>query len=110
MKLLDRYLNAVRQSMFLTPSATRDDILRELEEELRAQFDVKEEELGRSLTESEADQILQRFGHPLLVAGRFREGSGTLAFGRTLIGPELFPLYRLILTINLSLTAIVMAI
>ena len=110
MKLLDRYLDAVRQSMFLTPTATRNDILRELAEEIRVQLEAKEEDLGRPLKDPEAHEILERFGHPLVVAGRYRGGSGTLSFGRPLVGPELFPLYRLILVVNLSLTAIVLTV
>ncbi len=106
MKLLDRYLAAVRQSMFLVPAAERDDIVRELEEDLREQIDEKEEQLGTSLTAEETDAILQRSGHPLLVAGRYRRRTEAFSFGRQWIGPELFPLYKWILIINLSLTGI----
>lgn len=106
MNLLDRYLAAVRQSMFLIPAAERDDIVRELEEDLRAQIDEKEEQLGTSLTAEETDAILQRSGHPLLVAGRYRRRTEAFSFGPQWIGPELFPLYKWILVINLSLTGI----
>lgn len=110
MKLLDRYLSAVRDALFLTPASKRNDILRELGEEIREQFEAREQELGRSLTENEADLILQRFGHPTIVAGRYREAQGTVAFGPQLIGPELFPIYRMILAINVALTAVLMAV
>ena len=48
MDLLDIYVGAVR--LFL-PHEQRDDIVRELREDLRSQVDDKEAELGRSLTQ-----------------------------------------------------------
>lgn len=110
MKVIERYIAEVRNSMFLIPKAKKEDILRELEEEIRAEADEKESELGRGLSDSEADAIVQRFGHPLLVAARYRPAGGSFSFGRQLIGPELFPLYVLILAINVAIAAVAMAI
>jgi len=77
MELLDRYLNAVRSCL---PEAQRDDIINELSENLRSQIEDQEASLGRPLTEAEVEAILKRHGHPLLVAGRFRQDQRSLAF------------------------------
>ena len=72
MDLLDRYLHAVRQAMFLMPAAQKRDIIAELSDSLRSEFEAKQQEVGRPLTEREQEAILQRCGHPLIVAGRYR--------------------------------------
>ncbi|MSR56683.1 MAG: hypothetical protein EXS05_03290 [Planctomycetaceae bacterium] len=103
MNLLDRYLKGVRS--FLSSSQT-DDILRELSENITAQMDDQAAELGRPLTEAEQESILKQHGHPMLVAGRYQQDQRSLAFGRVLIGPPLFPLYVKVLWFNLGITAI----
>lgn len=50
-------------------------------------------------------QDLKEYGHPMLVAGRYRQNGGSLAFGRQWIGPELFPLYVKLLCLNLGIAA-----
>ncbi|PYT89991.1 MAG: hypothetical protein DMG41_05960 [Acidobacteria bacterium] len=67
-------------------------------------------ELGRPLTESEQQALLKRRGNPLVLAGRYRQDYRTLAFGRQLIGPVLFPFYVRVLSFNLGLTFAVIAI
>jgi hypothetical protein len=109
MKLLARYLAAVRQSLFFVRTAERDDIIHELEEELQSQFDDRRAELGRHLSEAEEQAILQKFGHPLLVAGRYRPNRGTFSFGAQIVGPELFPLYALVLSLNVLLATLILA-
>lgn len=106
MELLDRYLIAVGQNL---PRPQRDDIVRELSENIRSQFEDKEAELGRPLSEAEQDAILKQVGHPLLVAGRYREEDRSLALGRRLIGPTLFPFYAKVLWLNLGVTSLVTA-
>jgi hypothetical protein len=71
---------------------------------LRSQIEEREADLGHPLDEIEQEAILKRHGHPLLVASRYRGGKGFLAFGRVLIGPDLFPHYVTILSINLAVT------
>src|SRR6266704_2451097 len=66
-------------------------------------------ELGRPLTESEQQALLKRRGNPLVLAGRYRQDYRTLAFGRQLIGPVLFPFYVKVLSFNLGLTFVVIA-
>jgi len=92
MDMLDRYLQAVK---FFLPANQQDDIARELSENLISQMEDREEELGRPLDESEQEEILRRHGHPMLVAGRYRER-------QHLIGPTFFPLYVFVLEMGLG--------
>jgi hypothetical protein len=101
MELLDRYLKTVRP---LLPEAERDDILAELSEEIRGQMRERELDLGRPLSEREQDEILQRFGNPYLVSGRYHPYQGTLTFGRELVGRELFPHYARTLKITFAIS------
>jgi len=102
-RLLEQYLQAVREHL---PKDQADDIIKELSENLRSQMDDKEAELGRPLAEAEQDAILTQHGHPIVVAGRYRQDQRSLTFGRQLIGPVLFPLYLKILLLNLALTLV----
>ncbi|HXO20849.1 MAG TPA: hypothetical protein VOA87_13105, partial [Thermoanaerobaculia bacterium] len=106
MEPIDRYLKAVRSCL---PRGQRDDILKELAENLRAQMEDREAELGRPLLAAEQEDILTRHGHPVVVAGRYRQDHRSLAFGRQLIGPAVFPLYARILWINVGVTLAVCA-
>ena len=101
MELLDRYLKAVARAL---PAAQREDIIRELSEDIRSEMEEKESQLGRELTEAEQEGVLRQRGNPLLVAARYRQDQRTLAFGRQLIGPVLFPFYIRVLSFNLGLT------
>lgn len=89
MDLLDRYLNAIKP---LLPRRTQQDILRELSDDILTQIEEKEVALGRALTEAEQEEVIKRYGHPIVVAARY---------GRTqyLIGPSMFPVYWLVLKI-----------
>jgi len=106
MELVERYLQAVKMAL---PKAQREDVLRELSDEILSQVEEKESALGRPLTVDEQAALLQRIGHPALVASRYRKQ-------QYLIGPALFPIYwmvlRLILIIVLfvtSLSAVIVA-
>jgi hypothetical protein len=90
--LIDRYLQNVRASL---PAARRDDIVRELAEDIRTQIADREEELGRTLTEDEQEAVLKHFGHPLALATRYGPQ-------RHVIGPALFPVYWMTLKIALG--------
>ena len=83
MDLLDRYLHAVRWTL---PRAKADDIIAELRDELVTRQEDREESLGRPLTQDETSTLLKEFGHPLVVASRFRKQ-------QWLIGPDVFPFY-----------------
>lgn len=104
MRLLTVYLTAVGTYLH---GRQRRDILRELEENLRSQLEEREAELGRPLTEPEQQTILLAHGTPLEVAARYGSHQGTLTFGRQLIGPEFFPIYRIVLIANWIISAMV---
>jgi hypothetical protein len=89
MELFQRYLQAVK---FLLPSAQQEDIVKELSEDIRSQKEDKEAEVGRPLNEIEQIAILKQYGHPLIVASRYRQ-----APVQYLIGPVLFPFYWFVL-------------
>lgn len=95
MDLLERYLQAVRTYL---PAGQQDDIIKELSANLRAQIEDKEGELGRSLSDEELAGILKQYGHPLILASRYRQP-------RYLIGPTLFPQYWLVMKIILAVVA-----
>jgi hypothetical protein len=89
MELIERYLQAVQ---FWLPKQQKHDIIAELSEDLHAQIDEKETELGRKLTEAEVEAILMQRGRPVLVANRFLPQEH-------LIGPVLYPVYVFVLKI-----------
>jgi len=107
MQLLDTYLKAVARFL---PAAERDDIVRELSENLRSQIDDREAQINRPLTDTEVKALLDRLGSPLEVAGRYQQNTRVLAFGRVLVGPVLFPFYTKVLGFNLGITAAVIVI
>jgi hypothetical protein len=106
MNLLNRYLQAVAKCL---PSERRDDIIAELRANILSQMEDREQELGRPLAEDEQADILRRYGNPTIIAGRYSAHNLGLAFGRQLIGPELFPFYKTVLIINLLITVVVLA-
>ncbi len=91
MELIDRYLQAVRGYL---PKAQREDIIRELSDDLRSQVEDREEALGRPLTANDEAAILRQFGHPMLLASRYRPK-------QQLIGAAIFPFYWFVLKISL---------
>lgn len=100
MELLDSYLNAVKRYL---PRAQRNDIVAELSVELRSQMECREEELGRALSDREQMAIFKEYGDPMMVARRYRQSGRSLTIGWELIGPELFPMYLIILGGNLTI-------
>ena len=91
MNLLDRYLDALRWAL---PRAKAEDILAELRDVLMMRVEEREEALGRPLTDQEMSALLKEFGHPLLVAARYRPQ-------QWLIGPDVFPFYMFVLRVVL---------
>jgi hypothetical protein len=104
MRPLDLYLNNLSK---LLPADQREDIIRELSEDIRSEMEDKQAELGRTLTEEEQYEILKRRGNPLQVAAGYTSNKGTFAFGPQWIGPVLFPFYARVLTFNLGLTFLI---
>jgi hypothetical protein len=95
MDAFDQYFRTLR---LLLPRGERDDIVRELSEEIRAQAAELEAERGRPLTPDEQAALLAQLGHPFVTAARYRPS-------RSLIGPLVFPFYKLLMQVVLALTA-----
>jgi hypothetical protein len=93
MNLIDHYVRVVRS---LLPRGQRHDIANELAEDLRSQADAREAELGRPLNEDEQARLLEQFGHPMLIAARYRSS-------QHLIGTVVFSHYRAVITVVLGL-------
>ena len=85
--LVEHYL--LQLQTFL-PAKQREDIAAELRESIRSAVEDRERELGRALTDDELNSVLEGFGHPMLVAGRYLPM-------QQLIGPDVFPLYWYVL-------------
>ena len=96
MDLIDRYLHAVRTYL---PRSMQDDVIGELAEDLRAQAADREEALGRPLGDGDLAAIVRPYGHPMLLAARYRPK-------QFLIGPAVYPFYVRIL--KLVLVAVVL--
>lgn len=93
MELFDRY---IRMLQVFLPRAQRDDIARELSEEIHAEAVDRQAAIGRPLTGDEQAAILFRYGHPMLTATRYRPQ-------QHLVGPVIFPYYWLALKVVLGL-------
>jgi hypothetical protein len=105
MQPVESYLNNLAK---LLPAGQRDDILRELSEDIHSEIEDKESSLGRPLNEDEQRELLKRRGTPLQIAAGYTHNKGTLAFGPQLIGPVLFPFYARVLLFNIGLTLLVL--
>jgi hypothetical protein len=99
MELLESYLKAVKRYL---PRGQREDIAAELSEELRSQIEAREAEFGRPLRETEQMDLFKAHGDPMVVARRYPQGGMSLRIGGELIGPEMFPMYLIILGLNTS--------
>jgi hypothetical protein len=85
MDLIERYVAAIGRQL---PPKQSADIQAELRDELLTRVEAREAELGRPLARAELETLLIDFGHPLVVAGRYRKT-------QHLIGPEVFPFWWL---------------
>lgn len=92
MKLLDRYLYEVRRYL---PAAQQDDIIAEISDAIQSEFEEREAQLGRPLTDAEAAEIVKAFGHPKVVASRYQPA-------QYVIGPEIYPFYWYTLKISIA--------
>ncbi len=87
-ELIDRYVNEVGQHL---PRKTRADIEMELRSLL---LDTLEEQSGGEPTPKMAAEVLREFGHPEEIAAQYHADE-------YLIGPKLFPTYKVVVTITL---------
>lgn len=92
MEHLDQYLEAVRKHL---PWQGQDDIVAELKANLESQLDDKEAELGRPLTNEEAEEWLKQLGPPIQMAARYQRQ-------QYLIGPAVFPIYWYVLRLAMA--------
>ena len=99
MDLVDRYLHAVRSYL---PRSMQDDVIGELAEDLRAQAAEREQALARALTDHGLAAIIRPYGHPMLLAARYRPR-------QYLIGPAVYPFYIRILRLVLIAVVLVHA-
>jgi hypothetical protein len=99
MDLVERYITAVRRNL---PTAKASDIAAEIAEDLQSRREDREDALGRPLTREETSALLKDFGHPLVVAGRFRSH-------QYLIGPDVYPFYLFVMKIVLAIGAALLA-
>ena len=95
MDFLDRYLAAIGREL---PEKQRADITAELRDVLMNRVEEREAELGRPLDGKELEALLHDYGHPLVVAGRYR----SLQY---LIGPEIYPFWWKTLKVVLAWVA-----
>jgi hypothetical protein len=91
-ELIERYLQSVK---WMLPLKQRDDVIRELSDEVLSQVEEKETTLGRPLTEDEQVVLLKQLGHPLVLASRYRKQ-------RYLINPTTFAIYWMVLRLVLA--------
>jgi hypothetical protein len=83
MDLIERYLAAVGRQL---PAKQAADIESELREALLSRQEEREAALGRPLNRQDVEALLLEFGHPLVVAARYRQT-------QHLIGPEVYPFW-----------------
>jgi len=103
MELLDSYLKAVKRYL---PRRQKNDIADELSENILSAIEEREILLGRTLTDSEQAEILRQHGDPCVVGTGYKTSRQRLAIGWELIGPELFPAYKMFLVFNLGVALI----
>ncbi len=95
MDLLDRYLAAVARQL---PDRQKADVTAELRDELLSKFEDEEAALGRPLERDDVERLLIDYGHPVSVAGRYRQV-------QHLIGPDVFPWWWATLKVVLTIVA-----
>jgi hypothetical protein len=101
MEILESYLRAVKRGL---PRAQSGDIIKELSDDLSSQLEEQKTALGRPLTDEELFAFFKQHGDPMTVARRYRQDHRSLSLGWELIGPELFPMYLIFLSFNLTIT------
>lgn len=92
-EMIDRYVNEVGENL---PRKMRADIEMELRSLL---LDALEERAGEEPSAKETAALLQEFGSPEAMAGQYRPHE-------SLIGPKLFPTYKVVVTITVSIIGV----
>ncbi|MEX1378254.1 MAG: hypothetical protein AB1Z23_12390 [Eubacteriales bacterium] len=96
MDLIKKYIYAIQRRL---PAQNKDDIAKEINslifDELEGKFGKKDE-----YTAEEIEKVIKEMGHPSQVAARYRGDK------QLLIGPELYPVYKMVLAITGGFTAL----
>lgn len=98
MDLIERYVQAVGRHL---PLKNQADILAELQSTLADTLEARVARAGGEATEEQVVAMLKEFGQPEKVAASYWPE------GQYLIGPRLYPLFRMVTGIALSVYAIV---
>lgn len=91
-EMIDRYTHEVARQL---PAKSRDDIRQELDSLLTEALEQQAEKAGQEPDEAMVAALLQEFGSPSEIAGRYRGEE-------YLIGPALFPTFKTVATIVVS--------
>ncbi len=96
---LDRYIADVKSYL---PVKNRADIIEELRANLTEKLADRGEDFGGELNEQAEIELLSEFGHPLRVAAEY-QGSA-----RSLVGPTLYPFYKMSVLVSLVISTCVL--
>lgn len=96
---LDRYIADVKSYL---PRKNRADIVEELRANLSEKLADQSESIGGDNVEAAEVHLLSEFGHPLRVAAQYQGES------RSLIGPTLYPFYRMSVLVSLIISTCIM--
>jgi hypothetical protein len=96
-EMIDRYVHEVGRHL---PSKNREDIQMELRSLLQDMLEEQTAETDSEPSTKSVAEILREFGKPEDIAARYRPE-------QVLIGAQLFPIYKLVITIVLTIVAVV---
>ncbi|MDP6653938.1 MAG: hypothetical protein QGF90_17810 [Gammaproteobacteria bacterium] len=96
---LERYIAEVKSYL---PGESRNDIAEELQTNIEAKISDMQKTSGAAQDDAAIIQLLSDYGHPLRVAAQYQ---GT---GRSLIGPDFYPFYRIAIIASLSISTVIL--
>ena len=96
---LDRYIADVKSYL---PAKNRADIVEELRANLSEKLVDRAEESAGEMDEQSEIELLSEFGHPLRVAAEYQGEA------RSLVGPTLYPFYRMSVLVSLVISTCVL--
>ena len=96
MEIIKKYIYAIQRRL---PASSKEDIAKEINslifDELEGKYGKKDE-----YSSEEIESVIKEMGHPSQVAARYRGDK------QLLIGPELFPIYKMVLAITIGATSL----
>jgi hypothetical protein len=99
-ELVEQYVGSVKDFVrLIAPGSDASGIAAEIGDAVHNRIEERETELGRKLKEPEVEALLGDFGHPMAVAARY-------APQRSLIGPTVYPYWRLGVIVFTAVAAI----